>query len=105
MSVIVKGKNPNKPYTVRFWVDGKQKEKSFKTRKEASDFKIKTDHDVRAQIFIDDKLGKQIFSEAASIWLDRLSASDRSKDVYGSLLIGQGDLVYSRNVTQGCYPM
>ncbi len=51
MSVIVRGKNPNKPYTVRFWVDGRQRERSFRTRKEADDFKIKTDHDVRAQIF------------------------------------------------------
>ena len=55
MSVIVRGKNPNKPYTVRFWVDGKQRERSFRTRKEADDFKIKTDHDVRAQIFVDDR--------------------------------------------------
>ena len=51
MSVIVRGKNPNKPYTVRFWVDGRQRERSFRTRKEADDFKIKTDHDVRAQIW------------------------------------------------------
>jgi hypothetical protein len=31
MSVIVRGKNPNKPYTVRFWVDGRQRERSFRT--------------------------------------------------------------------------
>ncbi len=59
MSVIIKGKNPKKPYTVRDWVDGRQREKSFATSKEAKDFKIKTDHDVRAQIFVDDKLGRQ----------------------------------------------
>ena len=86
MSVIVKGKNANKPFTVRFWVDGKQRERSFATSKEARDFKIKTDHDVRAQIFIDEKLGRQRFSEAATGWLECLSASERSKDVYGSLL-------------------
>ena len=57
MSVIVRGKNPNRPYTVRFWVDGKQRERSVRTRKEADDFKIKTDHDVRAQIFVDDRTG------------------------------------------------
>lgn len=86
MSVIIKGENANKLYTVRFWVDGKQKERSFKTRKEASDFKIKTDHDLRAQIFVDDKLGRQKFSEAATSWLEHMAASDRSKDLYGSLL-------------------
>ena len=66
MSVIVRGKNPNKPYTVRFWVDGKQRERSFRTRKEADDFKIKTDHDVRAQIFVDDRAGLQRFADAAT---------------------------------------
>ena len=25
MSVIVRGKNVNKPFTVRYWIDGKQK--------------------------------------------------------------------------------
>lgn len=86
MSVIVRGKNVNKPFTVRYWIDGKQKEKSFATRKEAQDFKIKTDHDVRAQIFVDDKLGKQKFSDASITWLERMVASTSSKDVYGSLL-------------------
>src|SRR5690348_2813309 len=86
MSVIVRGKNSNRPYTVRYWIDGKQKEKSFFTKKEASDFQIKTDHDVRAQIFIDDKPGKQLFSDASNTWLTSLSASPRSKDVYSSLL-------------------
>ena len=65
MSVIVRGKNANRPYTVRFWADGQQRERSFRTRKEADDFKIKTDHDVRAQIFVDDRTGKEKFSAAA----------------------------------------
>src|ERR1039457_5430555 len=50
MSVIIKGKNPRKPHTVRYWVDGRQCERSFATAREAQDFKIKTDHDTRAQI-------------------------------------------------------
>jgi integrase len=86
MSVIVKGKNANKPYTVRYWVDGKQREKSFATKREADDFKIKTDHDVRAQIFVDDKLGRQNFGEAASAWLAGLARSEQTKLVYGSVL-------------------
>jgi hypothetical protein len=59
MSVIIKGKNPRKPHTVRYWVDGRQRERSFATAREAQDFKIKTDHDTRAQIFVDDKLGRE----------------------------------------------
>lgn len=86
MSVIVKGKNANKPYTVRYWVDGKQRERSFATRREADDFKIKTDHDVRAQIFVDDKLGRQNFGEAAMAWLSGLVRSEQTKLVYASVL-------------------
>lgn len=37
MSVIVRGKNANRPYTVRFWVDGKQRERSFRTRRKADE--------------------------------------------------------------------
>lgn len=59
MSVIIKGKNPRKPHTVRYWADGRQRERSFATAREATDFKIKTDHDTRAQIFVDDKLGRE----------------------------------------------
>lgn len=82
MSVIIKGKNLNKPHTVRYWVDGKQKERSFVTRKEASDFKIKTDHDLRAQIFVDDKLGRQNFKDAAQAWLNGLAKSSGTKIAY-----------------------
>jgi integrase len=86
MSVIVKGKNANKPHTVRYWADGRQREKSFATAKEAKDFKIKTDHDVRARIFVDDKLGRQNFGEAAQAWVDSLSRSEQTKLVYANIL-------------------
>ena len=29
MATIVRGKNANKPYTVRYWVNGRQRELSF----------------------------------------------------------------------------
>ena len=86
MSVIVKGKNPNKPHTVRFWVDGRQRERSFATAKEAKDFQIKTDHDTRAQIFVDDRAGRQRFSEAAAVWLDRKAITEGTKAGYRSIL-------------------
>jgi hypothetical protein len=87
-SAIIKGKNVNKPFTVRFWIGGKQKERSFSARKKASDFKINTDHDTRAQIFVDDKLtlGGQKFSGAATTWLENMPGSERSKEIYGFLL-------------------
>ena len=51
--VIRKPGNTRKPYTVRYQVAGKQREKSFGTSREARDFRIKVEHDARAQIFID----------------------------------------------------
>lgn len=85
MSVIIKGKNLRKPHTVRYWVDGKQRERSFATAREARDFKIKTDHDVRAQIFVDDRSGRENFGEAAEAWLGGLVKSAGTKKVYGNV--------------------
>jgi integrase len=82
MSVIIKGKNPRKPHTVRYWADGRQRERSFATAQEARDFKIKTDHDTRAQIFIDDKLGREDFGAAVDAWIDRHAVTDSTKNGY-----------------------
>jgi integrase len=107
VSVIVKGKNPSKPYTVRYeapHVCNKahqrtpcktpchrigtqdQCERSFQTRREANDFKIKIDHDLRVKIFVDDKLGRQNFGQAAETWLNGLARSEQTKLVYASLV-------------------
>jgi len=86
VSVIIKGKNPVKPHTVRYWVDGKQREKSFATAREARDFKIKTDHDVRAQIFVDEKDGQQKFSDAAAAWLAAQAIAEQTLRGYQSIL-------------------
>jgi hypothetical protein len=85
ISVIIKGKNSRKPHTVRYWVDGKQRERSFATAGEARDFKIKTDHDVRAQIFVDGRSGRENFGEAVQTWLGRLTKSEGTKIVYGNV--------------------
>jgi hypothetical protein len=69
MSVIIKGKNPRKPHTVRYWVDGRQRERSFAAAGEARDFKIKNDHDTRAHIFVDDKLGREDFGRSVDTWI------------------------------------
>ncbi len=82
MSVIIKGKNPRKPHTVRYWVDGRQRERSFATAREAQDFKIKTDHDTRAQIFVDDRLGREDFGTAVDAWIDRHAVTDSTKGGY-----------------------
>jgi len=82
MSVIIKGKNPRKPHTVRYWHEGRQRERSFATAKEAKDFKIKADHDTRAQIFVDDRLGREDFGTAVDTWIDRHAVVDSTRGGY-----------------------
>jgi integrase len=82
MSVVIRGKNPRKPHTVRYWADGRQREKSFATASEARDFKIKTDHDVRARLFVDDRAGRELFGAAAEAWLARLAIVERTRGTY-----------------------
>jgi integrase len=79
MSVIVKGKNANKPHTVRYWADGKQREKSFTTAGQARDFKIKTDHDLRAQIFTDPRNGRELFGDYAARWVATYPCADQTR--------------------------
>jgi integrase len=85
VSVIIRGKNPRKPHTVRYWVGGRKREKSFVTAGEARDFKIKTDHDVRARIFVDDRDGRELFGAAAEAWLARLAVAPRTRSTYGEV--------------------
>lgn len=85
MSVIIKGKNPRKPHTVRHWVDGRQRERSFATAREARDFQIKTDHDTRARIFVDDRGGREAFGPAAEKWLASRPLAQSSRDAYAAV--------------------
>src|SRR5260370_4443657 len=80
MSVIIKGKNPNRPHTVRYWADGKQREKSFTTAGQARDYKIKTDHDLRAQIFTDPRNGRELFGDYAARWIETYPCADQTRN-------------------------
>jgi integrase len=82
MSVIIKGKNRDKPHTVRYWADGRQRERSFTTPGEARDFKIKVDYDTRAKIFTDDRAGRELFGPAAEKWLASRPLAPSSSAAY-----------------------
>lgn len=86
MATIVKGKNPNKPYTVRYYHDGRQREKSFATRKEANDFRVKFEHDAREQTFVDPKVAGEKFGAVANRWLARHPGSPRTLNIYETAL-------------------
>jgi integrase len=94
-------------WTLRYWADGKQRERSFKDevrngrtaygsgRKLAQDAQLKLTVDKRAgdKTFADyAKGGKANFGDAAEAFIRRLPVSDRSKDSYLS--------TYSKHVKQ-----
>src|SRR5258708_33534152 len=86
MATIVKGKNARKPYTVRYWHDGSQRERSFVTKREADDYAAKVEHDKRAQIFVDPKLGDIAFRDYAKTWISQHTGEANSLKAYqGSL--------------------
>lgn len=71
MAKLIRGKNPNKPYTVRYYYDGRQREKSFRTYREATDFQARFEYESREQTFVDPRVGGQKFKDAAEAWLAR----------------------------------
>ena len=86
MATIIKGKNANKPYTVRYQDGGRQREKSFRTSREARDFVAKFEHDSRAGIFVDPKAGGLKFDEVADRWVKSRTGAASSKETYDRIL-------------------
>jgi integrase len=64
-SKILKGKNPRKPYTLRYWSEGRQRERSFVTRREATDFQAQFEHGTREGTYIDPRTSAETFGKAA----------------------------------------
>lgn len=82
MATIVRGKNPNKPYTVRYTDNTGQHERSFKYKKDADDFKAKVEHDTRAGIFVDPKAASRKLAVVAASWLERHPGTPKTKTNY-----------------------
>src|SRR5258708_36478564 len=98
MATIIKGKNPNKPWTVRYFYEGKQKEKSFRTKGEADGFKIKFEHDSREHSFVDPRDGKTTFLEAATRYIDNLDRAPNTKSAYRTSLRASLAPLHSRTL-------
>jgi integrase len=75
-------RNPRKPWAVRYQDAGRQRERSFATKREAQDFKIMFEHDSRAQVFIDPRDGSTPFVEYAAGWIERMDATPGTKAGY-----------------------
>jgi integrase len=83
------GSGTRKPWTVRYQLDGRQRERSFRTKREAEDFKARFEHESREQSYVDPKLGSEQFADAAARWIDRHPGAPRTKVLYGSVLRNQ----------------
>lgn len=89
MSVVRKnprGANPRRPWTVRYWLDGRKKERSFTTRGEAVAFKADVDHAARYGSHIDGQAGRALFGQLAATWLERQPLAPASARTYGTIL-------------------
>jgi integrase len=86
MATIVKGKNPRKPHTVRYWINGRQRERSFERQVDARDFRTKVEYDARTQTFVDPKLASVHFADYAEGVVNGLAVSSGTKGAYLGLL-------------------
>lgn len=86
-SLTKRPRNKNKPWSVQ-WYDGtgKRREAAFGTNREAKDFKIKLEHDQREGTFVDPRLGREPFGEAAMRWLGGLAVAPETRRAYQSVL-------------------
>ncbi|HEY3034768.1 MAG TPA: hypothetical protein VGJ54_08925, partial [Streptosporangiaceae bacterium] len=82
MARIIKGKNARKPYTVRYQADGRVRERSFVTAREAREFKIKYEHDSREQTFVDPRNGSTPFVDYVAGWIERMEATAGTRSGY-----------------------
>jgi integrase len=79
-------KNPDKPWTVRYQYQGRQRERSFTTQREAKDFVAEFEHQNRLNLFVDPRNGSTPFTEYAGRWLDALDRSPNTREAYHSVL-------------------
>jgi integrase len=88
MATIVKGKNPNKPHTVRYYdaSTSKQRERSFVYLKDARQFKAKVEHEIAEGTFIDPKASQRKLADVAWAWLERHPGAPKTKVIYTSTL-------------------
>lgn len=101
MATIVKGKNAVKPYTVRYQDNGRQRERSFPTRRLADDFKAKFEHDSREGTFVDPRNGKVEFVAYAESYIGGLDRSPNTKTTYSGVLRSQvAPVIGTRSLAQ-----
>lgn len=87
MARIIKGKNANRPWTVRYWAEDRQREKSFRYRREADTFAATIEVARREGTFVDPRRGSVTFRSYAADWLaGRARIGESTRLAYGYTL-------------------
>ena len=75
-------------WVVRYRAGGRQRERSFRhdQKSVANDFALKVEHDKKAGVFIDPKLGDVSVAEWCSRWIRQHQGADNSRAVYETVL-------------------
>lgn len=85
---LPKSSNPQarKPFTLRYWDDRGQHERSFTTAAERKDYAVKFEHDSRESMFVDPREGKADFVAAVQAWVARHPGAGSTKANYRSVV-------------------
>jgi integrase len=75
-------------WVVRYRAGGRQRERSFRhdQKSVANDFALKVEHDKKAGVFIDPKLGDVTVTDWCSRWIRQHQGADNSRVVYRTVL-------------------
>lgn len=75
-------------WVVRYRAGGRQRERSFRHDQKtvANDFALKLEHDKKAGVFIDPKLGEVSVTEWCERWIRQRQGADNSRAVYETVL-------------------
>jgi integrase len=103
MATVVKARHPNarKAWTVRYMLDGRTKEESYQTKREALDRKVAVEHGQRTHTFVDARDGRGRFTDYAAGWINGLDRAPGTKASYLSVLNAQiAPVLGSRTLAQ-----
>jgi hypothetical protein len=78
----VSAKTGKVSWTARAWAEGKDVEKTFKTKREAEDWAAKLEHDKRAGTYIDPRLSRLTFGQAFENMMATKRLSMNSREAY-----------------------
>jgi integrase len=80
-----RAKCPHRPWAVRLWADGRQREISFKTKGQASAYALEAEQSKRSGQYVDPRAAVETFGEAAQRWIDT-SRTDNTRAKYQTIL-------------------